>query len=165
VSQPCPRCLSLAFNGKIRVETVMPLPELAPPLSVEDLGEHSPAGSPICHDCQAAENLAKIGVLAAWVATEPGGHKHPVENPAGLDFAARRIVIGNERQEQLRLPAGMRPHFGLVRQGLVRMTEDPPGSEGGLAALEAHHDWLESVGIFVGMRDPLGRPFKDGDDL
>ena len=139
---PCPRCFALAFTGKIRAETVMPLQKTAPPLSIEhhpDLA--SPANTPICHDCQAAENLAKVGILAAWVATEPGGPKRPM--PEGLDFASRRIVVGNERQEQLRLPEGMRPFFGLVKLGIVRPSE-------GEDALERHHEWLESVGIVLG---------------
>lgn len=148
----CPRCFSLAFHGKIRAETVMPIPE-TPPLAIEDLGEHSPPGSPICHDCQAAENLAKVGVLASWVATEPGGPKRPCQ-PSGMDFASRRIVVGNERQEQLRLPAGLRPHFGLVKQGYVMQTQDPPGATEGLTALTAHHEWLESVGIVMGATHP-----------
>lgn len=146
VPQPCPRCLSLAFHGLIRAETVMPIPN-TPPLAIEDLGEHSPAGSPICHDCQAAENLSKLGVLASWVSTEPGGNKRPM--PEGLDFTARRIVIGNERQEQLRLPEGIRGHFGLVREGRVMASQ-------GENALEDHHAWLGSVGIKMGTRNPFG---------
>ena len=157
MTQPaCTRCFSLAFAGRIRAETVMPLPESAPPMAIEDCGEHSPPNTPICHDCQAAENLAKLSVLAAWVATEPGGLKRPWR-PEGMGVADRRIVSGNERQEQLRLPAGMRPHFGLVREGLVKATVDPPdydpdADEGyGCPALEAHHAWLETVGIKLGM--------------
>lgn len=133
---PCPRCLALAFNDQIRPETVMPIPSPAPPLAVEDVGT-SMAGTPICHDCQAAENLAKLDILAAWVADEPGGIKRPYK-PKGMAFSSRRIVVGNERQEQLRLPEGMRPHFGLVRIGLVRMTE-------GEEALERHCAWLDQA--------------------
>lgn len=116
----------------------MPLPSTSPPLAIEDLGEHSPPGSPICHDCQAAENLAKCGILATWVATEPGGIKRPM--PKGLGFTARRVVIGNERQEQLRLPESMRKFFGLVGAGYVRPSE-------GEDALDKHHKWLSAVGI------------------
>lgn len=144
VQEPCPRCLALAFSGEIRLETVMPLPDDAPPLAIEDLGEHSPPGTPICHDCQAAENLAKCGILAAWVATEPGGIKRPM--PEGLDFAARRVAIGNDRQEQLRLPVPMRPYFGLVAAGYVRPSE-------GEDALDKHHDWLKAVGVFGSDRE------------
>jgi len=32
--EPCQRCLSLAFNDKIRAETVMPIPEKAPPRAI-----------------------------------------------------------------------------------------------------------------------------------
>jgi hypothetical protein len=55
----------------------------------------------------------------------------------------------------------MRPHFGLVKAGLVRATEDPPGydpdADDGYScpALKAHHDWLETVGIKLGIRDPF----------
>jgi hypothetical protein len=148
VTQPaCPRCFSLAFAGKIRAETVMPIPSPAPPIAIEHLPENaSPKGSPICFDCQAAENLAKLGVCGAWIATEPGGPKHPPR--VDMPFSARRIAVGNERQEQLRLPPELRPHFGLVKAGLVRQTAGEH-----MVALEYHHDWLESVGIKLGGKE------------
>jgi hypothetical protein len=131
---PCPRCLKLAWAGLIRAETVMPLPAKCPPLAEDGSG-------PCCHDCQAADVIGKVVFTArkqVWGTTEPGGHKHPLQR--GMPFDALRIVIGNERQEQLRLPEALRPCLGLVAQGLVRASV-------GEKALDEHHAWLESVGI------------------
>ena len=52
---PCPVCLPLAKKGYLSREWVMPLPSLAP-ISMT-------ANTPICFDCQAAENMIKMGYL------------------------------------------------------------------------------------------------------
>lgn len=133
--KPCPRCLKLAWAGLIRAETVMPLPtDLAPPLAEDGSG-------PCCHDCQAADTIGKTILrpnTQVWGSTTVGGTKHPLRR--GMPFDALRIVVGNERQEQLRLPEGMRKFFGLVAQGYVRPSV-------GENALADHQAWLESVGI------------------
>jgi hypothetical protein len=132
--QPCPRCLPLAWNGQIRVETVQPLPPgAAAPLAEDGSG-------PCCYDCQAADTVSKVvfGGRQVWAALEPGASKRPLR--AGMPFSAMRVVTGNERQEQLRLPESLRPHFGLVAQGLVRQSA-------GEKALDDHYAWMESVGL------------------
>lgn len=72
---PCPRCLSLAQLGKIRAETIMPLPKGA-------FAPRGHVGGKCCFDCAAADGLM----------------------PAGdLNFEMARIAVGNERQEEYRL--------------------------------------------------------------
>lgn len=136
--EPCPRCVKLAWDGQIRAETVMPLPVGADAPLAED------GSGPCCHDCQAADTINKTILggrsKAIWGATQQGGQKHPLER--GMPFYAVRVVVGNERQEQLRLPEGIRKHFGLVAKGLVRPSV-------GENALEDHQAWLASVGIHL----------------
>lgn len=105
---PCPRCLALAVEHEIRGEMVQPLPQ----------GAWAPRGpdGPCCFDCAAADTIQRIGL-------------HP-------DFVACRIAVGNERQEHLRLPWGVR--MGLVKAGYVRM--EPCGPE----AFRKHLAWLDS---------------------
>ena len=106
---PCPRCLELSIDHYIRGETVQPLPE-------GTWAPRGPDGRPCCFDCAAADTIQRVGL-------------HP-------DFGACRIAVGNERQEHLRLPRGVR--MGLVKVGLVRA--EPCGP----AAFEKHLRWLDS---------------------
>lgn len=92
---PCPRCLKLAQEGKIRMETVQRLPPGAyAPLSRED-------GKLCCRDCAAAEGLLRLE------RSIPG-------------FISARIAVGNCRQEQYRLPG---VPMGLVQRGLVQASK------------------------------------------
>lgn len=105
---PCPRCLALARACDIRWETLQPLPEGArAPLACDGSG-------PCCYDCAAADALVGMGV--------------------GVEFVAARVAVGNDRQEQYRLPG---VPMGLVRGGLVRPSA--PGD------LERHHTWLDAA--------------------
>lgn len=105
--KPCPRCLPLAQEGDIRWEMVQPLPSgaYAPLAKV-------PGGKPCCWDCAAADTLLRL-------------RRAP-------NFLAARIAVGNDRQEQYRLPGAP---MGLVQEGVVRASA--PGD------LERHHAWLE----------------------
>jgi hypothetical protein len=107
---PCPRCLKLAIDRQIRAETVMPLPE----------GAFAPRGfngQKCCFDCQSADNLARV---------------------VGVDFGARRISVGNDRQECLRLPGGVHvaDAMGLIKAGYVK---NWPNHDD----FEAHLKWLD----------------------
>jgi len=79
---PCSRCHALYEQGKLRGETVMPLPE----------GAFAPRGwhrEPQCLDCAVAELAIKLGHF-------------------GRDmFVAARVAVANERQERFRLPGVM----------------------------------------------------------
>lgn len=119
---PCSRCLKLAKAGKIRIETVQPLPEGAfAPLARDGSGK-------CCRDCASADGLmARMKVL---------------------DFLMARIAVGNDRQEQYRLP-GM--NMGLVMAGFVAPSE--PGD------LEAQYAWLgenDWFGVDDDRRNPAG---------
>lgn len=105
---PCPICLNLAKAGQIRRETVMPLPQFGP-ISLDN--------QKCCFDCQAAENLVKLGLSPT--------------------FLHARIAVGNERQETLRMPIGMAELMGLCSHGLVR-----PANE---TQLDSHLDWLDII--------------------
>ena len=108
-AEPCPRCLPLVIDGRIRRETLQPLRGGA-------LDPHAVDGSgPCCRDCAAADTLLRLG------------YGHP-------DWDANRIVTGNDRQEQLRLPGAP---MGLVYSGI--MTPSEPGE------LESHNAWLNEV--------------------
>lgn len=104
----CTKCMDLARQDLIRSETVMPVPLLGAPLDVE--------GNPCCRDCQAAETMQRLRL-------------HP-------DFVACRIAIGNDHQRDIRLPEGMRQHFGLIAQRVMH----PAKGDG---AMERHHAWLD----------------------
>lgn len=108
-TKPCPRCLVLAQEGEIRPETILPVPQGAFAPEARD------GSGKTCFDCASAEALQGMGV-------------HP-------DFTACRVVVGNDRQENLRLPAGIREKYGLVGKGLVRSCR-------GDNALALHHAWL-----------------------
>jgi hypothetical protein len=109
---PCPRCLELAQTGTIRAETVQRLPEgvgVAP--SARD------GSGKCCFDCASADSL--MGRMS------------------GLTFEMARIAVGNDRQEQYRLPG---VPMGLAIDGLVR--KSAPGD------LENQHAWLERMHWF-----------------
>lgn len=139
---PCPRCLRLAIEGRIRVETVMPLPAGAwAPMRRPGGDDERADGSDLvdeaygrdkkqekqCLDCASAETCIRLLGL-------PG-------------FVAARVAVGNDRQEQLRMP-GL--HAGLVAQGLVRPTVDQD-------ALKNHYKWLERC-VFPLLSPPLIPP-------
>ena len=89
---PCPRCLPLAFAGKIPVECVQPLPRPGiAPRAVSD-------NHPCCFDCAAADTVTKM-------------------MRKQLDFEMARVAVANDRSEQYRLP-GM--PMGLVLEGWVK---------------------------------------------
>jgi len=104
-SAPCPRCLALAKELRIRTETVQPIPEGAGPRGLD--------GQRCCFDCQAADNLVKLGMVP--------------------DFEMARIAVGNDRQEQYRLPG---VPLGLVQRNLMRPSKD--------GDLDRQHAWLDA---------------------
>jgi hypothetical protein len=106
--ETCPSCLRAFFADKIRGEAVQPLPAHAGPLDNE--------GKPWCHDCATAELLRRIGNVPTW------------------DMA--RTAVGNDRQEQYRLPGAP---IGLVGRGLMK-----PNVHGDLAR---HYEWLRTAGL------------------
>lgn len=107
--EPCPSCVRASMVGTIRREATQPLPAGAEaPLDYE--------GNPWCFDCSAASTLSRVAPALTW------------------DMA--RTAVGNDRQEQLRMPG---VPMGLVKTGIVR-----PSAEGDF---ERHVEWLESVGI------------------
>lgn len=104
-SEPCPLCLELAKNRRIRIETVQRVPQgVSAP---RDLN-----GNPCCFDCASAHTLMKLKI--------------------GLDFEMARIAVGNDRQEQYRLPGAL---LGTVAMGCTRPSA--PGD------LEDQHRWLD----------------------
>lgn len=107
---PCQSCVTLAKAGDIRAETIQPLPAGA-------LAPRGMDGQPCCYDCQAAEAVRRIRYAPS--------------------FEAARIAVGNERQEQYRLPG---VPMGLVQQGFVR-----PSKKGDF---EKHLKWLEKNNWF-----------------
>lgn len=137
--KPCLRCAGLALKDQIRVETVMPIPAANPPLSRED-------NTPCCIDCAAAD------ALVAWMFREPEKaqpvwkqvqwkrlKRAPLAHDLSINFLMARIAVGNDRQEQLRLPG---VPMGLVYYGLVKPSA--PGD------LERHYDWLRTVKLIEG---------------
>lgn len=108
--EPCPKCLEPAREGQIRVETVQRLPEGAwAPLARDGSGK-------CCFDCASAEVLAQR---------------------LGMTFLMARIAVGNDRQEQYRLPG---VPMGLAKTGEIRMSA--PGDHADQIA------WLERMGWF-----------------
>lgn len=89
----------------------MPLPP-APPTS-----KRRERPEPICHDCQSAETLVRLGFVPK--------------------FTMARIAVGNDRQEQFRLPG---VPMGLVQAGLVR-----PSAKGDF---ERQLAWLDAYDHF-----------------
>lgn len=103
----CGRCLELYLDGAIRAETVQRLPIGAFAPLASDGGKRK-----CCYDCASADALMRF--------------------QRGLTFVMARVAVGNDRQEQYRLPGA---DMGLVHAGLVRPSK--PGD------LERQHAWLE----------------------
>ena len=105
--EPCPSCLRVFFQGPLRREAIQPLPEGAfAPLDME--------GNKWCFDCASANGLTRVSSTLTW--------------------EMARTAVGNDRQEQYRLPG---VQMGLVMMGLVR-----PSKEGDF---EQHMEWLDRV--------------------
>src|SRR5215831_17906374 len=102
--EPCPTCIVAALHGVIRREAIQPVPAgvQAPISRMHNMK--------CCRDCAVADTLLAIAELPTW------------------DMA--RTVVGNDRQEQLRLPG--------APLGLVAMKLMLPNQEGDL---ERHHAW------------------------
>lgn len=111
IGEPCQRCLGMAWEGELWPEMVMPVPAETPPLSRDGFNRAC------CHDCASADGLVAV-------------------TKDMLDFTMARVAVGNERLEQLRMPEDMRPHMGLAKDRLVRLSV-------GNDALEKHHAWLD----------------------
>ena len=109
---PCPRCLELAQTGRIRTETVQRLPEGlgVAPRARDGSGK-------CCFDCASADGL--------------------LQRVSGMTFEMARIAVGNDRQEQYRLPG---VPMGLAMDGQIR--KSAPGD------LEDQHAWLERMRWF-----------------
>lgn len=75
-TDPCPRCLPLAFSGVIDLEMLQPLGE-HPALARDGSG-------PCCRDCAAADATMALTPIP--------------------EFTMSRIAVGSERVEQHRLP-------------------------------------------------------------
>jgi hypothetical protein len=106
----CPKCMRLVFNNHIRVEMVQPLPPNGiAPLDYE--------GEATCHDCHSALNLMR--------------------RVPSLTFEMARVAVGNDRQEQFRLPG---VEMGLVADHIVKPSK--PGD------LDRHYKWLRSLNMF-----------------
>lgn len=110
-AEPCPRCLALAKERAIRTETVQRLPA---GLGVAPVARDGSGAC--CFDCGSADALLGFG---------------------GLTFTMARIAVGNDRQEQYRLPGFP---GGLVKMGLMRPSA--PGD------LDEQYDWLEKHNWF-----------------
>lgn len=103
--EPCLRCLSLAKEGTLRAEMVQRMPQ----------GAFAPMGldkKKCCRDCGAADTLTKVS--------------------KALNFKQARVAVGNDRQEQYRLPGAP---MGLVLAGIAA-----PAQEGDL---DDQLDWLD----------------------
>lgn len=117
--QACPRCKALAVAGRIRAETVQRLPEgAAAPMGL--------SGQKECYDCASAETLIRMGVVGGGSRDEQA-------------FEMARIAVGNDRQEQYRLPG---VPMGLVKAHLVRPSA--PGD------FEEQHAWLKTQDWYEG---------------
>lgn len=103
---PCPRCAPIFERGGLRREVVQPLPPGAmAPLAQDGSGK-------CCYDCASADTLVRLRL--------------------GANFEMARIAVGNDRQDQYRLPGAP---LGLVALGLVR-----PSAQGDF---EMHLRWLD----------------------
>lgn len=112
--QPCPRCFAFYEQGRIPGEMVMPvLPGAMAPLARDGSGK-------CCQDCASADGMVPRLVP---------------------EFSMARIVVGNERREQLRMPGLM---MGMVKAGWVRPSK--PGD------FERHIEWLAEHNILHGER-------------
>lgn len=120
---PCQRCFALWDGGHIDAEMVQPLP------SCPSIGLNRERQ---CSDCQAAETLLKLGMVATvdLKAFVNGDEKAADDYESGFQMA--RICVGNDRMEQYRLPG---VPMGLVKMGLVR--PNAPGD------FDAHLKWMD----------------------
>jgi hypothetical protein len=137
--EPCPRCMWALANRHIRAEAVRPLP----PGALAPL-EKRPKGKPCCHDCAAADNLMQVFLVRRdpLVVQAVCRALPDIEDPeAERSWGMMRTAVGNDRQEQLRLP-GM--PMGLVLLGYVRSSE--------AGDLDFQHRWASATGI-----EALGR--------
>ena len=73
---PCPNCLRFYYGGRLRRETIQPLPSRPPLLRASN--------TPCCHDCESADTLLALKLMPEWV--------------------MGRVAVANDRQEQLRAP-------------------------------------------------------------
>jgi len=90
---PCPRCLPLAYQGRMNLEGLGRLPDVP-----DGVGPTARDGSgPCCQDCATADALLRA------VPQVPG-------------FAAARCAVANDRGEQYRLPGVPK---GLVQVGIM----------------------------------------------
>lgn len=108
---PCPRCLELATDRLVRPEVVQRMPEGVgiAPIARDGSGK-------CCFDCASADALT---------------------GRMGLTFLMARIAVGNDRQEQYRLPG---VPMGLAMDGQIR--KSAPGD------LEDQHRWLDRLNWF-----------------
>lgn len=108
----CSRCLELAQAGRIRAETIqrLPLNVAAQPLAQDGSGK-------CCYDCASADALMRVS--------------------GGLTFPMARIAVGNDRQDQYRLPG--------FPGGTVQMKITRPSKDGDLAD---QHAWLDANNWF-----------------
>lgn len=91
--KPCPVCVALANAGKLRIETVMRVPEGAyAPLGLD--------GERTCLDCASAGTVVRMGIVKT--------------------FEMARVAVANDRQESMRLPGVA---LGLIKEGLMRMSQ------------------------------------------
>jgi len=89
---PCPKCMRLAQQGKIRNETVQPLQStlvVQCPMDVE-------TKEPICRECNAAWTLMRLSSVPTW--------------------EMARVAVANDFQERIRLPG---TRLGLAMVGIV----------------------------------------------
>lgn len=132
LDKPCPRCLDLYQREKIRGETVLPIPQGAfAPFEMHRRVK-------CCRDCAAADTLIRIGVITRARRDDDADREQA--------FIMARIVVGNDRQEQLRMPG---VPMSLVGRGLVAPCR--------FGDFEKHHVWLKRHGI-----DPLYPEFIEG---
>lgn len=123
-TEACPRCSELARKLKIRAETVMPLPAGA-------FAGLSKEGIKQCFDCAAAEKVQRF----------------ILQIPGKTGFEMARIVVGNERQEAMRLPG---VNIGaMCRQRM--MHDSKPGD------FDKHLKWLDTYDWF-GQKDNPDSP-------
>lgn len=122
---PCPRCLREHIQGRLRREAVQELPDGVgvAPLARDGSGT-------CCFDCAAADGLVALSVNR----TLPPGKLRARTGDSALTWEMARVAVGNDRQEQYRLP-GVR--MGLAYHGLIKLN--------GEGDLTRHQAWLDAV--------------------
>lgn len=135
-TEPCPRCIRLAFADRMPIECVQPLPPAGEaPLAVED-------NRRCCFDCASTDTALKLLTRndtkkrqhLGRIRFKAGPHERTAD--LGLDWDMLRIAVANDRSEQYRLPG---VPMGLVLEGWVR-----PSYPGELADAYA---WLRRVDL------------------